>query len=174
MLYESIIKEKIYDQYDPNSVKSEVLFKFAEDIIQCANLNKLDYYFCGGISYMLYFGKTYRSLKDLDFKINPKQLKTWKEFFNLQSLGPRKCKYINLTTVDITPRYKVCWNSNNEKYTVEIFLSFDKSESTAIDINNQSINVTHPQAMINTKARYSREKDFLDIEYYGLTKYKPE
>jgi len=174
MLYEFITKEKIYDKYDPYSKESEVLFKFAEDVIQCANLNKLDYYFCGGISFMLYFGKTYRSLKDLDFKINPQELKIWKQFFELQSLGPRKCRYVNLTVVDATPRYKIYWNSNGEKYTAEIFLSFDKSESTVIDINNQSINITHPQAMINTKARYSREKDFLDIEYYGLSEYKPE
>jgi hypothetical protein len=174
MLYESITKEKVYDKYDPYSKKNEALFQFAEDVIQCATLSKLDYYFCGGISFMLYFGKSYRPLNDLDFKINPKELKTWKQFFELQSLGPRKCRYVNLTTENAIPRYKIYWDSNGEKCAAEIFLTFDKSESTAININNQSINVTHPQAMINTKSKYSREKDYLDIEYYGLSQYKPE
>lgn len=174
MLYESITKEKIYDKYDPYSKKSEALFQFAEDVIQCANLSKLDYYFCGGISFMLYFGKSYRPLNDLDFIINPQELKTWKQFFELQSLGPRKCRYVNLTTANAIPKYKIYWNSNGEKYTVEILLAFDKSKSTVININNQSINVTHPQTMINDKSKYSREKDFLDIEYYGSIQYKPE
>ena len=174
MLYESITKEKIYDKYDPYSKKSEALFQFAEDVIQCATLSKLDYYFCGGISFMLYFGKSYRPLNDLDLIINPQELKTWKQFFELQSLGPRKCRYVNLTTANAIPKYKIYWNSNGEKYTVEILLAFDKSKSTVININNQSINVTHPQNMINDKSKYSREKDFLDIEYYGSIQYKPE
>ena len=174
MLYESIVKQKIYNQSNPSSERSEVLFKFAEDIIKFATHHKLDYCFCGSISYMLYFGKAYRSLNDLDFKINLKQLKIWKHFIDIERLGPRKCRCKNPTMDTIDTKYIIYWNLNDKLYVAEMLLDFDKSKYTTININNQSINVTHPQAMINTKSRYSREKDFIDIEYYGLTKYKPE
>lgn len=209
LLYNSIKKEEIYPQFIFDYDKDQVYFKLAEDIIEYANQNHLDYFFGGSIAHGLYFGKMYRSINDIDFIIKQNEITIWEIMFKQRNcdyygkirdiiLNNPSCiikikegeqliplnEYINKFDENykkifmkkfINPKiYHVKFKINNDTYKVELHndIEFKKEDYIIKDINGIKINLANPEYMIRNKKRYSnREKDKIDIEYYGLNNF---
>jgi hypothetical protein len=208
LLYNSVKKEEIYPQFIFNHNKDQNYFKLAEDIIKYANQNNLDYFFGGGIAHALYFGKMYRSINDIDFRVKQNEIPIWEIMFKQRNCyyhgktrdvalnNPCNIKvnnggqsiplneYINRFDENykkifmknfLNPEiYQVEFKINNDIYKVELHndIEFKKQDYITKDINGIKINLANPEYMIRNKKRYSnREKDAIDIEYYGLNKY---
>ena len=200
LLYNSVKKEEIYPQFIFDHNKDQTYFKLAEDIIEYANQNNLDYFFGGGIGHALYFEKMFRSINDIDFRVKQNEIPIWEIMFK-----QRNCYYHGMTRdialnegeqsipLDeyinrfdenykkifmknfLNPEiYQVEFKINNDTYKVELHndIEFKKEDYISKDINGIKINLATPEYMIRNKKRYfNREKDSIDIEYYGLNKY---
>ena len=184
-----------------------VNFKLNTKVKLLKILNNLDYFFGGGIGHALYFGKMYRSINDIDFRVKQNQIPIWEIMFKQRNCyyhgktrdvalnNPCNIKindggqsiplneYINRFDENykkifmknfLNPEiYQVEFKINNDTYKVELHNDIEfKKDYITKDINGIKINLANPEYMIRNKKRYSnREKDAIDIEYYGLNKY---
>lgn len=178
MLYQLVKRENIGAKdkdgipYDPFSGDDKFYYDLVEDIHEFSKKSGMDYIITGTIAFALFFGKTFKSTKDLDMHINPEDLEKWICFF--ENLFGK----VNIVKHDINRElscnYGIEAVINGKSRKVELFTAMSarfirQNKDFGLE-QYKNINLSIKNN-IRVKTVYLRPKDLEDIHYYNLNFY---